>query len=136
MTWHIFFKSNNNLKVIFSSKLGYSCPSCSLILDCALTFQTQKFASENFLKVTVCTMIPKFLLLLLLSQCILADDCRWVRIILRGMGGNVSMIPTDCCQWNRILCVDGHVTGIDWSDLGLTGIISRDIARLTHLQEM
>jgi hypothetical protein len=85
-------------------------------------------------------MIPIFLLLLLFSQpgqCLVASECYWLRIIYQKMGGDVSLIPVDCCQMDGIICSDDdHITEIDWIGQDLTGTIAPEIGMLTHLQEL
>jgi hypothetical protein len=74
---------------------------------------------------------------LLLTKCIIAqNECHWLRIIYRKMGGG-AVISWDCCRMNGVFCTeDGHVTGINWSRQGLTGSIPSEIEKLVNLEEL
>ena len=68
------------------------------------------------------------------SECI--ADCNWVRIVYQKMGGDVSLIPQDCCRMNGVACHDGHVIAINWSNKKLNGTISPDIGNLLKLETL
>ena len=77
------------------------------------------------------------IILLLLTKCIVAKhDCDWVKIIYQKMGGDVSMIPQNCCRMLGVACHDGHVVGIYWSNKNLNGIISSVIGNLVNLESL
>jgi hypothetical protein len=63
-------------------------------------------------------------------------DCNWVRIIYEKMGGNVNIIPRDCCQMDGVTCADGHVTELIWVHQDLTGFIPPEIGNLANLQNV
>jgi hypothetical protein len=77
------------------------------------------------------------LLWLLFNQCILAhNDCYWLMIIYREMGGNAEGITQDCCTMDGVRCIDGHVTHIDWSNRGLIGTVPSEIGNLVNLKKL
>jgi len=109
---------------------------CSDMLD---SEPQSEFASENSLKkkLEMVTIIQKCMLWLLITKCIVAfSDCDWVKIIYGKMGGNVSLIPQDCCLMARITCHDGHVIRIRWGYQGLNGYISPEIGNLLNLESL
>jgi hypothetical protein len=90
-------------------------------------------------------MIPHFLLKFLFNEDILSQagqsisamtDCDWVRIIYQKMGGNVKLIPKDCCSMNEIRCINGYVTDINWNNQLLTGFIPSELGNLVNLQKL
>ena len=81
------------------------------------------------------TIITHCMLWLLFTECIHAiHDCDWVRIIYQKMGGNVSLIPQNCCRMARITCLYGKVIAIRWSYQGLNGKIPPEIGNLVNLK--
>ena len=89
--------------------------------------------------------MPHFLLKFLFSEDILSQagqsilamtDCDWVRIIYLKMGGNVKLIPKDCCRMVGVECTDSHVTEINWNIQGLSGTIPAELGNLVNLQKL
>jgi hypothetical protein len=80
------------------------------------------------------TMISQFMKWSWFNKCI--ADCDWVKIIYKKMGGDVSMIPQNCCRMNGVKCYDGLVIGINWSNKNLNGTISPDIGNLENLNRL
>ena len=81
-------------------------------------------------------MLLRFLLKLLFGEEISAQ-CDWVRIIYEKMGGDVNSIPENCCQMDGVECSqDGHITGINWNQQGLTGSIPQEIGNLVNLKKL
>ena len=85
---------------------------------------------------TIRKMMTQLLLWPLLTQCILAKtDCNWVRIIYRKIRGNVSEIPPNCCEMDRVRCNrEGQVVTINWSNKDLEGFIPPEIGNLVNLK--
>ena len=83
-------------------------------------------------------MMTQLLLWPLLAQCILAayDDCHWVRVIYRKMGGDVSKIPNDCCRMEGVICEGDRVAGLFWAWKSMKGIIPPEIGNLVNLKRL
>ena len=78
------------------------------------------------------TMIPQFIKWPWFTECI--ADCDWLKIIYQKIGGDVSLIPQNCCRMLGVACQDGHVIGINWSNKNLNGTIQPEIGHLVNLR--
>jgi hypothetical protein len=98
-----------------------------------IRFDLREFASENSPNKT--EEMFTLIILLLFTKCIVAvRDCDWVNIIYGKMGGDVSLLPQDCCLLKGVTCLDGHVIRIRWGYQGLNGYIPPEIGNLVHLK--
>jgi hypothetical protein len=72
--------------------------------------------------------------MLLFSSCIVADsDCDWLKKFFPSMGGDVSIIPEDCCTMNGVLCWNGLIRYMNLAKLGLTIPPGIDMAVLDEM---
>jgi hypothetical protein len=102
--------------------------------------RTSKVSTKNlkekiFLKMRI--LLPQFLLKLLSKQPIPAQtDCHWLRIVYKKLGGNVKLIPRNCCRMMGVECTDDHVTGIHWEFRQLAGTIPAELENLVYLERL
>jgi hypothetical protein len=52
------------------------------------------------------------------------------------LGGNVKLIPRNCCKMKGIECTDSHVTEINWNSQGLSGTIPAELGNIMYLHEL